>query len=42
VIPVGDTTAHEAGLSKDTVFFGVRAVGRSGLRSPAAFPDPSA
>ncbi|MFD5078984.1 M20/M25/M40 family metallo-hydrolase [Streptomyces sp. NPDC058371] len=42
VIPVGDTTAHEVDLSKDNVFFGVRAVGRSGLRSPAAFPDPSA
>jgi hypothetical protein len=42
VIPVGDATAHEVDLSKDNVFFGVRAVGRSGLRSPAAFPDPAA
>ncbi|MFE0098848.1 M20/M25/M40 family metallo-hydrolase [Streptomyces sp. NPDC059009] len=40
VIDVGDTTRHTVELSKDNVFFGVRAVGRSGLRSPVAFPAP--
>ncbi|TPQ16563.1 M20/M25/M40 family metallo-hydrolase [Streptomyces sporangiiformans] len=40
VIPVGDVTSHEVDLSKDNVFFGVRAVNRSGYRSPVAFPDP--
>ncbi|MEU2267531.1 M20/M25/M40 family metallo-hydrolase [Streptomyces olindensis] len=42
VIPVGDTTTHEVDLSKDNVFFGVRAVNRAGLRSPVAFPEPAA
>jgi hypothetical protein len=28
-------------LSKDNVFFGVRAVDRGGHRSPAAAPQPS-
>ncbi|MDC0767501.1 M28 family metallopeptidase [Streptomyces sp. HD] len=42
VVPVGDVTAHEVDLSKDNVFFGVRAVNRSGLRSPVAFPAPQA
>lgn len=42
VIPVGDVTTYEADLSKDNVFFGVRAVNRAGLRSPVAFPNPSA
>ncbi|MFK4071555.1 M20/M25/M40 family metallo-hydrolase [Streptomyces sp. NPDC029674] len=37
---VGDATRHTVDLSKDNVFFGVRAVGRSGLRSPVAFPAP--
>ncbi|MET7594734.1 M20/M25/M40 family metallo-hydrolase [Streptomyces sp. NPDC004082] len=41
VIEVGDVTSHEVGLSKDNVFFGVRAVNRAGLRSPVAFPDPA-
>jgi hypothetical protein len=41
VVPVGDVTAHEIDLSKDNVFFGVRAVGRTGLRGPVAFPGPS-
>ncbi|OXS33979.1 M28 family metallopeptidase [Streptomyces sp. XY006] len=41
VVPVGDVTSHEMDLSKDNVFFGVRAVGTSGLRSPVAFPDPA-
>ncbi|MFF9899456.1 M20/M25/M40 family metallo-hydrolase [Streptomyces longispororuber] len=38
--PVGDTTRHTVDLSKDNVFFGVRAVNRAGLRSPVAFPAP--
>ncbi|MGW6907128.1 M28 family metallopeptidase [Streptomyces sp. NPDC054940] len=42
VIPVGDVTTHEVDLSKDNVFFGVRAVNRAGLRSPVAFPAPQA
>ncbi len=37
---VGDTTRHTVDLSKDNVFFGVRAVSRAGLRSPVAFPTP--
>ena len=40
VLPVGDVTTHEVDLSKDNVFFGVRAVNRAGLRSPVAFPAP--
>lgn len=40
VINAGDVTSHEVDLSKDNVFFGVRAVGRSGHRSPVAFPTP--
>jgi hypothetical protein len=40
VIPVGDVTTATIDLSKDNVFFGVRAVSRSGHRSPAAFPVP--
>ncbi|MHC3471576.1 M20/M25/M40 family metallo-hydrolase [Streptomyces sp. 7R007] len=40
VIPAGDVTSYEVDLSKDNVFFGVRAVNRTGLRSPVAFPDP--
>lgn len=40
VIDVGDATRHTVELSKDNVFFGVRAVSRSGLRSPVAFPSP--
>ncbi|MDN3026408.1 M20/M25/M40 family metallo-hydrolase [Streptomyces sp. S.PB5] len=42
VIPVGDVTRHEVDLSKDNVFFGVRAVNTKGLKSPVAFPDPQA
>src|SRR3954452_15085689 len=41
VIPVGNVTAAHIQISKDNVFFGVRAVGRDGHRSPAAFPVPS-
>ncbi|MFE7169026.1 M20/M25/M40 family metallo-hydrolase [Streptomyces sp. NPDC057616] len=40
VVPAGDVTAFEADLSKDNVFFGVRAVNTRGLRSPVAFPAP--
>ncbi|MFJ6568928.1 M28 family metallopeptidase [Streptomyces sp. NPDC091292] len=40
VVPVGDVTRHEIDLSKDNVFFGVRAVSRSGPRSQVAFPLP--
>ncbi|MFE7134968.1 M20/M25/M40 family metallo-hydrolase [Streptomyces sp. NPDC057638] len=40
VVPVGNTTRHRIELSKDNVFFGVRAIGRNGLRSPVVFPLP--
>ncbi|MGS2617354.1 M20/M25/M40 family metallo-hydrolase [Micromonospora sp. LZ34] len=40
VIPVGDVTEVTIDLSKDNVFFGVRAVGRDGHRSRVAFPRP--
>ena len=40
VIDAGDVTATRIAMSKDNVFFGVRAVNRSGLRSPVAFPVP--
>ncbi|MFG1833478.1 M20/M25/M40 family metallo-hydrolase [Micromonospora chersina] len=40
VLPVGDVTEVTIDLSKDNVFFGVRAVDRSGHRSPVAFPKP--
>jgi peptidase M28-like protein len=40
VIPVGDVTEVTIDLSKDNVFFGVRAVDADGNRSPAAFPVP--
>ncbi|MER5938379.1 M20/M25/M40 family metallo-hydrolase [Streptomyces sp. NPDC001928] len=42
VLPVGDVTTHEVDLSKDNVFFGVRAVDAAGRRSPVAFPAPQA
>ncbi|MEU6352374.1 M20/M25/M40 family metallo-hydrolase [Streptomyces sp. NPDC047072] len=41
VIDAGDVTAFEVDLSKDNVFFGVRAVNKDGLRSPVAFPSPT-
>ncbi len=41
VIPVGDTTRTTVDLSKDNVIFGVRAVDRSGHRSPAVLPFPA-
>jgi hypothetical protein len=40
VIDVGRAARARVDLSKDNVFFGVRAVDRSGHRSPAAFPTP--
>lgn len=40
VIDVGDVTRYRIDLSKDNVFFGVRAVNRAGHRSPVAFPVP--
>ena len=40
VIPVGDVTTVTIDLSKDNVFFGVRAVDRDGHRSPVASPVP--
>jgi len=40
VLAVGDVTTVTIDLSKDNVFFGVRAVGSGGRRSPAAFPAP--
>jgi hypothetical protein len=39
-VPVGDVTTATINLSKDNVFFGVRAVDRDGHRSPVAFPVP--
>jgi hypothetical protein len=42
VIPVGNVTTFTAkGLSKDNVYFGIRAINNSGLRSPVAFPAPA-
>ncbi|MEV4627073.1 M20/M25/M40 family metallo-hydrolase [Micromonospora sp. NPDC049523] len=40
VIEVGDVTTVTIDLSKDNVFFGIRAVDRAGHRSPVAFPQP--
>lgn len=40
VIEVGDVTTTTVNLSKDNVFFGVRAVDRDGHRSPVTFPPP--
>ncbi|GAB1508990.1 M20/M25/M40 family metallo-hydrolase [Actinophytocola sp. KF-1] len=40
VIPVGDVTTATVDMSKDNVFFGVRAVGTAGHRSPVAYPQP--
>jgi hypothetical protein len=41
VISVGNVTQATINLSKDNVFFGVRAVDRDGHHSPVAFPVPS-
>jgi hypothetical protein len=40
VIAVGDVTTATIDLSKDNVFFGVRAVDHAGHRSPVAAPLP--
>ena len=40
VVQVGDVTTVTLDLSKDNVFFGVRAVDSKGRHSPAAFPVP--
>jgi hypothetical protein len=40
VIDAGDVTDATVNLSKDSVFFGVRAYDRDGNRSPVAFPVP--
>ena len=40
VIDAGTATRKVVDLSKDNVFFGVRAVDRTGHRSPVAFPVP--
>jgi hypothetical protein len=41
VIPVGKVTTATVDISKDNVQFGVRAVDKSGHRSPAAAPAPA-
>ncbi|KAI0367700.1 Zn-dependent exopeptidase [Pilatotrama ljubarskyi] len=41
VIPVGLVNKVTVDQSKDNVVFGVRAVGKNGYRSPAAFPFPN-
>jgi hypothetical protein len=41
VLTAGNVTTVTINLSKDNVFFGVRAVDREGNRSPAASPQPS-
>ncbi|GLB42591.1 putative peptidase M28 family protein [Lyophyllum shimeji] len=40
VIPVGQVNMATVQLIKDNVEFGVRAVGKNGFKSPAAFPFP--
>nr|BFE69706.1 M20/M25/M40 family metallo-hydrolase [Actinoplanes digitatis] len=40
-MPVGNVTSVTIDLSKDNVFFGVRALDRTGHRSPVAAPRPS-
>ncbi|MFD0521621.1 hypothetical protein [Paractinoplanes durhamensis] len=40
-LDVGSVTTATVDLSKDNVFFGVRAVDRDGNRSPVAAPQPS-
>jgi Zn-dependent M28 family amino/carboxypeptidase len=41
VVAVGDVTSATIDLSKDNVFFGVRAVDATGHHSPVAFPSPT-
>jgi len=40
-MPVGKVTTVTVDLSKDNVFFGVRAVDADGHRSPVTAPAPS-
>lgn len=40
VIPVGEVNTVTVDLSKDNVQMGIRAVGKNGFKSPAAFPFP--
>jgi hypothetical protein len=40
VIPVGNVTTVTIDLSKDNVYFGIRAVDTAGHRSPVASPQP--
>jgi Zn-dependent M28 family amino/carboxypeptidase len=40
VVRVGDVTEATVDMSKDNVFFGVRALDRAGRRSPVAYPTP--
>jgi peptidase M28-like protein len=40
-IPVGNVTTFTVPLIKDNVFIGVRAVNKSGMHSPVAFPTPN-
>ncbi|KIJ45212.1 hypothetical protein M422DRAFT_30060 [Sphaerobolus stellatus SS14] len=40
IIPVGSVTKTTVLLSKDNVIMGVRAVGKNGFKSPAAYPFP--
>ena len=43
VVPVGNVTTYTLkALSKDNVYFGVRAINDEGFRSPVAFPVPAA
>ena len=39
-VDVGDRTSFTLPLSKDTYFFGVRAIDKHGNRSPVSFPTP--
>jgi hypothetical protein len=41
VVPVGDVTSVTLDISKDNVFFGVRALDKKGHHSPVAFPVPA-
>jgi len=41
VISVGQVSSTTVKLSKDNVQMGVRAVGKNGFKSPAAFPSPN-
>jgi Zn-dependent M28 family amino/carboxypeptidase len=37
---VGDTTTTTINLSKDNIFFGIRAINKTGHKSPVAYPTP--